>query len=596
MKDFDTHGGTFVPQGFMQIEAGGTHEENPNGGVQVGLDPNGIPNMVEEDENIYQDFVYSNQITADAPILKEFNLPEKYAGKPYSDIVNEYVDERRPEDPIANRTMNAMLIRLADAQEEQKKRKEQAELEKELANLSPEELAQLEEQLVQMENGGQEAQPQMFADGGDLEKMSKWLADNVDVSDTTREILLGQLTGENRSMTNTGLRERFREIVPTHLFGEKNLGKYMNRFQEMGIPFDDAWKLANMYNADANNKARQPYYDKMRDKFYDSYIEPGENTIAPVVYGGELPEVEITPEVAPVVTPSVAPVVAATPKVSAPVINRNRTLPAMNGLISEPSTTIPGRLEYRAMPDVSHISSDSNDSSDNNTENSSLPTWPRYAGAITSGLFGLYNAFQRPDTYKVPRVAPTLMRTKLSTLNPAYRPQDANLAVNDVLASGAGTARGLRNSGLGPSTGAALVALDKNIGKNIGTARTQVAGYNDNLLNNVIGQINNNRQAEAQIGLNRDRINTSLLYDAALRNAQNSLTEQQLNYGAEGQHYGAIGSQMDQVAAALSGIGRENMAMNMINNNPAFSYQIGPDGTVTYRPRKCGGMLKRYKK
>ena len=30
MKDFDTHGGTFVPQGFMQIEAGGTHEENPN--------------------------------------------------------------------------------------------------------------------------------------------------------------------------------------------------------------------------------------------------------------------------------------------------------------------------------------------------------------------------------------------------------------------------------------------------------------------------------------------------------------------------------------------------------------------------------------
>ena len=62
MGRFDTHGGTFVPQGFMQIEAGGTHEENPNGGVQVGVDPNGIPNMVEQDENIYEDFVYSNQI------------------------------------------------------------------------------------------------------------------------------------------------------------------------------------------------------------------------------------------------------------------------------------------------------------------------------------------------------------------------------------------------------------------------------------------------------------------------------------------------------------------------------------------------------
>lgn len=51
--------------GMMTIGAGGTHEENKYDGVQLGQDENSVPNLVEEGETVYQDYVYSNRILAD---------------------------------------------------------------------------------------------------------------------------------------------------------------------------------------------------------------------------------------------------------------------------------------------------------------------------------------------------------------------------------------------------------------------------------------------------------------------------------------------------------------------------------------------------
>lgn len=153
MGKFDTHGGRFAPQGYFKVEEGGSHEENPNGGVQVGVDPNGIPNMLEENEPVYNDYVYSDNIHAEKDILEQFNIPSRFAGKLYSEIADEYVTEaeNRPLDPISNNGLNAMLVRLANAQEAQKQRQQEAELEEQLSQMSPEELAQLESILVSQE-------------------------------------------------------------------------------------------------------------------------------------------------------------------------------------------------------------------------------------------------------------------------------------------------------------------------------------------------------------------------------------------------------------------------------------------------------------
>lgn len=149
------HGGMFEPIGYTRINEGGSHEENPNGGVQLGVDPDGVPNMVEEDESVYKDFVYSDNIKADGEMLKKHHLPESYAGKLYSEIADAILSdvEDVSTDAIALKGMEKHLSRLAEAQEEQKQAEQQVELEQELANLSPEELAELEAMLMQEEGG-----------------------------------------------------------------------------------------------------------------------------------------------------------------------------------------------------------------------------------------------------------------------------------------------------------------------------------------------------------------------------------------------------------------------------------------------------------
>lgn len=158
-RKFNTHGGYFAPRGYSKVEAGGKHHENPNGGVQYGVDAQGVPNMLEEGEPVYDDFVYSDNIEADADFLAKYNLPTKFAGKLYSEIADAFVDEaaERPLDPTSNNGLNKMLTRLADAQEAQKQSQQQNDLQTELDGLSPEEMQQLQTMLAG--SGQEQGQP-----------------------------------------------------------------------------------------------------------------------------------------------------------------------------------------------------------------------------------------------------------------------------------------------------------------------------------------------------------------------------------------------------------------------------------------------------
>lgn len=173
MARFDSYGGNFTPSGYMKVNAGGSHEENPNGGVQVGVDQQGVPNLLEEGEPVYNDYVYSDNIIASEEFLVKNNIPKKYAGKLYSEIADlmfsEY--EERELDPISKNGADAMLSRLANAQEEQKQYEQQKEIEDYINSLSPEDLQALEEQLAMAEQ--QEAQQaQMVSQPSEEEMMA----------------------------------------------------------------------------------------------------------------------------------------------------------------------------------------------------------------------------------------------------------------------------------------------------------------------------------------------------------------------------------------------------------------------------------------
>lgn len=106
--------------GITIINNGGTHEENPLGGIQIGIDSNGIPNLVEEGEIIWNDYVFSKRLKPSKNIIRKSSLPRKYEGKTFADIAESLGKEmeERPNDPISKRGRDTMLARLQDSQEE----------------------------------------------------------------------------------------------------------------------------------------------------------------------------------------------------------------------------------------------------------------------------------------------------------------------------------------------------------------------------------------------------------------------------------------------------------------------------------------------
>lgn len=124
LLESQTHGGDFS-NGVTFINNGGTHEQNPFEGVPMGVAPDGQPNLVEEGEVLYKDYVFSNRLHPTDKELKESNLPKKYKGHTFALIAEDMSKEsaERPNDLISKRGLEASLGKLASLQEEQRMKK-----------------------------------------------------------------------------------------------------------------------------------------------------------------------------------------------------------------------------------------------------------------------------------------------------------------------------------------------------------------------------------------------------------------------------------------------------------------------------------------
>lgn len=121
-----THGSDWT-NGITYVDNGGSHESNPYGGVPMGIAQDGQPNLVEEGEVIYKldgsPYVYSKRIK----MSKELKDKYKFKGNTFADgaLEAQKESEERPNDPISQRGLNAIMRDLANEQE--KKRAEKAE-------------------------------------------------------------------------------------------------------------------------------------------------------------------------------------------------------------------------------------------------------------------------------------------------------------------------------------------------------------------------------------------------------------------------------------------------------------------------------------
>lgn len=113
-----THGATFNT-GVIKVNNGGTHEENPYEGVPMGVDEQGIPNLVEEGEVIFDDYVFSNRLKVPKSVRKKYKLR---GNKPltFADAATQMSkeSEERPNDPISQLGLKDSLTKLRDAQEQ----------------------------------------------------------------------------------------------------------------------------------------------------------------------------------------------------------------------------------------------------------------------------------------------------------------------------------------------------------------------------------------------------------------------------------------------------------------------------------------------
>lgn len=141
-----TNGGQFGND-VTYINEGGTHEENVYDGVPQGMAPDGNPNLVEEGEVIYNDYVYSNRLKPDKKLLEAYNLPTKYKDKTFAEIADDLSKEskERQYDPISKRGLEDSMNKLQQAQDKFKEIKKQKQLNQLMSKLTNDDLSLLSE-------------------------------------------------------------------------------------------------------------------------------------------------------------------------------------------------------------------------------------------------------------------------------------------------------------------------------------------------------------------------------------------------------------------------------------------------------------------
>lgn len=113
----NTQGASF-PLGLTMVKAGGTHGENPIGGVPMGIAQDGVPNLVEEGEVIWNDYVFSNRINVPNAVREKLGIKGKNT-MTFAEAVEKIQKNsaERPNDPIEKRGLESVLTSLMQEQE-----------------------------------------------------------------------------------------------------------------------------------------------------------------------------------------------------------------------------------------------------------------------------------------------------------------------------------------------------------------------------------------------------------------------------------------------------------------------------------------------
>lgn len=461
LAGFHSHGGplssngTIWDNGLTFINTGGTHEANPYEGVQVGVDQQGIPNLVEEGEVIWDDYVFSERLK----VPKAFKDKYKLKGKDtisFAEAAEKFAEEskERPNDPISKRGRDTMLSLLMDQQEEVRMKKQQRQAKTQFNALSS------EEQLGIMQMAQQNALP-----AGPEESMNN--IEGYPIYNQEAPLMAaygGELGNVFRGEGNK----------PNKMTRRYSLEWFKNKAKDLGFDLGDDFVFSPTDYTANLDRFNSIYRNSQRQKAYDTYLAgQRQNWINNEIASGRYKRGD-----------NGQGIYAAKYKEGVNQFERDDK----------------GNIVYDYTTDVSDSWIPSEDVlgkdfkwDDRNAlkisygprELSGADNFLRYAPVIGSAIGFADSMFTKPDYTSSNILMDAAVRE--GTANPigyspignymSYRPFDRNFYANKLSAEAGATRRAILNSS-SPSRNAALLAADFNAQGKLGDLARQAEEYN----------------------------------------------------------------------------------------------------------------------
>ncbi len=575
--DLNTYGGTYNG-GLEYINNGHTHSENPYGGVPMGTDRNGTPNLVEEGETIWNDYVFSNRLKVPETLTDKYKLSKDITFAEASKKLGKEIEET-PNDPISKRTFNSFMQDLQQSQEEVKAKKELAKTKRQFNKLSPQEQlgilngTPVQEDNTMLSNPNEivSNEPQQFDDGG-------WMFDNMweGAPEYQNSYLKGNIPYYQGKVSSKGY--SVKDIEGTDNY--KNFTKYA-----LTLPDNhNYWQtLSNKTGKDVTYLKNN--YERLRND-------------------GKLGWVHRTPKFNNISTQADTPFTIYQPLDA--LGNQkpfNMLSPYGMGYSANDIVPFSDRVDTNGntvidLKNKEFISTDTKKKTNNKEDNGLLPTWMRYAPIVGSAIGAASSLLSKPDESSADAILTAAREAGQYTpisFNPIgdyiqYNPFDRDYYINKLNAESGAARRAIINqaSGNRGNAMAGILAADYNAQNQLGALARQAEEYN-------LAQ----RQKVAEFNRGTNMFNTEGMFKADIANQaakmqarstllQGTMQAERLRQAARQQLTAERSANLTNLFNNIGNIGRENMNFNILNTSAAFPWAMTNKGESKYKSRKRG--------
>lgn len=575
--DLNTYGGTYNG-GLEYINNGHTHSENPYGGVPMGTDRNGTPNLVEEGETIWNDYVFSNRLKVPETLTDKYKLSKDITFAEASKKLGKEIEET-PNDPISKRTFNSFMQDLQQSQEEVKAKKELAKTKRQFNKLSPQEQlvilngTPVQEDNTMLSNPNEivSNEPRQFDDGG-------WMFDNMweGAPEYQNSYLKGNIPYYQGKVSSKGY--SVKDIEGTDNY--KNFTKYA-----LTLPDNhNYWQtLSNKTGKDVTYLKNN--YERLRND-------------------GKLGWVHRTPKFNNISTQADTPFTIYQPLDA--LGNQkpfNMLSPYGMGYSANDIVPFSDRVDANGntvidLKNKEFISTDTKKKTNNKEDNGLLPTWMRYAPIVGSAIGAASSLLSKPDESSADAILTAAREAGQYTpisFNPIgdyiqYNPFDRDYYINKLNAESGAARRAIINqaSGNRGNAMAGILAADYNAQNQLGALARQAEEYN-------LAQ----RQKVAEFNRGTNMFNTEGMFKADTANQaakmqarstllQGTMQAERLRQAARQQLAAERSANLTNLFNNIGNIGRENMNFNILNTSAAFPWAMTNKGESKYKSRKRG--------